>query len=109
MGATLIAGCYERFLFGFQTSKNNEVGVMLCAERLTPRQSSGVAHCRPLRLPPLPGAQGAQQAQEPLGLRRIFTHAAHKGIVKCVAAAGQYAASGGADDLIHLYDLKVSC
>lgn len=28
-------------------------------------------------------------------------------MVKCVAAAGPYAASGGADDCIHLYDLKV--
>lgn len=37
---------------------------------------------------------------------RRFTHAAHKGVVKCLAAAGQYMASGGADDLIHLYDLK---
>lgn len=27
-------------------------------------------------------------------------------MVKCLAAAGQFLASGGADDLIHLYDLK---
>ncbi len=26
--------------------------------------------------------------------------------MKCLASAGQYVASGGADDLIHLYDLK---
>jgi protein MAK11 len=49
----------------------------------------------------------AEQGDKQQGLQRSFTHAAHKGVVKCVAAAGQYAASGGADDTIHLYDLKV--
>lgn len=28
--------------------------------------------------------------------------------VRCVATAGQYLVSGGADDTIHMYDLKVS-
>ena len=39
-------------------------------------------------------------------LTRIFTHAAHKGVVKSLASAGPYVASGGADDLIHLYDMR---
>lgn len=66
---TLLAGSYERFLFGLKVASNS---------------------------------QGDESAQ----LSRSFTHAAHKGVVKCVAAAGQWAATGGADDLIHLYDLK---
>lgn len=66
---TLIAGCYERFLFGYShpTSFTNK---------------------------------------ESCELKSQFTHAAHKGVVKSLAAAGPFLASGGADDLIHLYDLK---
>ncbi|KAL4436114.1 hypothetical protein ABPG77_005562 [Micractinium sp. CCAP 211/92] len=66
---TLLAGSYERFLFGLRISQ-------------------------------------AQESGEQQQLARSFTHAAHKGVVKCIAAAGQWAATGGADDLIHLYDLK---
>jgi protein MAK11 len=44
--------------------------------------------------------------QESPELVRAFTHAAHKGVVKSLASAGPFVASGGADDLIHLYDLK---
>ncbi|GAB4814604.1 hypothetical protein N2152v2_001650 [Parachlorella kessleri] len=65
---TLVAGSYERFLFGYSYT--------------------------------------AAREGSPAQLTRRFTHAAHKGVVKCLAAAGQYVASGGADDLIHLYDLK---
>jgi len=43
--------------------------------------------------------------QESCELKRQFTHAAHKGVVKSLAAAGPFLASGGADDLIHIYDL----
>lgn len=66
---TLIAGCYERFLFGYShpTSFTNK---------------------------------------ESCELQSQFTHAAHKGVVKSLASAGPFLASGGADDLIHLYDLK---
>ncbi|KAL4855055.1 p21-activated protein kinase-interacting protein 1-like [Chlorella vulgaris] len=71
----LLAGSYERFLFGYQLDGQVE-----------------------------PDA-AVEQAEKP-GLQRTFTHAAHKGVVKCVATAGQYAATGGADDLIHLFDLK---
>ena len=39
-------------------------------------------------------------------LTRVFTHAAHQGVVKAISAAGPYLASGGADDLIHIFDLK---
>ncbi|KAL4529681.1 hypothetical protein Ndes2437B_g08753 [Nannochloris sp. 'desiccata'] len=65
---TLIAGCYERFLFGFN----------------------------------YPDSISAETPE----LARAFTHAAHKSVVKSLASAGSFVASGGADDLIHLYDLK---
>lgn len=41
-------------------------------------------------------------------LAREFNYPAHKGAVKCIAAAANFLASGGADDLIHLYDIHVS-
>ncbi len=66
---TLIAGCYERFLFGYNH----------------PTSCSNKESCE---------------------LQSQFTHAAHKGVVKSLAAAGPFLASGGADDLIHLYDLR---
>lgn len=65
---TLVAGCYERFLFGFSR-------------------------------PDTPSKDAPE-------LVRTFTHAAHKGVVKSLAAAGPWVVSGGADDLIHLYDMK---
>lgn len=61
----LIAGCYERFLFGFKCSPDNEAASLV----------------------------------------RTFNYPAHKGSVKCIAAAGSIVASGGADDLIHIYDM----
>ncbi|KAG1667842.1 hypothetical protein FOA52_011030 [Chlamydomonas sp. UWO 241] len=44
--------------------------------------------------------------EEPGTLARMFTFAAHKHAVKCVASCGPYVASGGADDTIHLYDVQ---
>mmetsp|Transcript_2944 Transcript_2944/g.6452 ORF Transcript_2944/g.6452 Transcript_2944/m.6452 type:complete len:445 (-) Transcript_2944:128-1462(-) len=49
-----------------------------------------------------PDADDAEESK----LERKFTFAAHKTGVKCIAAAGHFLASGGADDTIHLYDLK---
>lgn len=66
---TLVAGCYERFLFGF-------------------------------------GHPMSFTNKDSCTLKSLFTHAAHKGVVKSLAAAGPFLASGGADDLIHLYDFK---
>ena len=65
----LIAGSYERFLFGF-------------------------SH---------PASFKNKDAFE---LKSIFTYPAHKGVVKSLACAGPFLVSGGADDLIHLYDMK---
>ncbi|MEW5301868.1 MAG: hypothetical protein WDW36_004697 [Sanguina aurantia] len=39
-------------------------------------------------------------------LVKKYTFAAHRNAVRCVATAGQYLVSGGADDTIHMYDLK---
>eukprot|EP00798_Chlamydomonas_sp_ICE-L_P005250 gene5250-18481_t len=39
-------------------------------------------------------------------LERKYTFAAHKNTVKCMATSGNFLVSGGADDTIHLYDLK---
>eukprot|EP00887_Chlorella_sp_A99_P003281 scaffold9.g3281.t1 len=65
--ATLVAGSYERFLFGFSFREVDKA---------------------------------AAGAEHPRGeLQRCFIQAAHQGVVKCLAGAGQYAASGGADDL----------
>eukprot|EP00890_Picochlorum_soloecismus_P006725 jgi/Picsp_1/878/NSC_04366-R1_p21-activated protein kinase-interacting protein 1 len=65
---SLIAGSYERFLFGYRHP-----------DSLKDRESCEI--------------------------KRQFTHAAHKSVVKSLAAAGPFLASGGADDLIHVYDL----
>ena len=75
----------------------------VAAAAATPPPPLAAAHApRPAR----PAARPTSAAQQPQ-LERAFTHAAHKGVVKCAAAAGPYAATGGADDLVHLYDLKV--
>lgn len=42
---------------------------------------------------------------QPSALRRSFYVPVHKGAVKCVAAAAPFAATGGADDVIHLFDV----
>mmetsp|Transcript_38248 Transcript_38248/g.108128 ORF Transcript_38248/g.108128 Transcript_38248/m.108128 type:complete len:206 (-) Transcript_38248:906-1523(-) len=41
-----------------------------------------------------------------INLERCFTYAAHQRCVKCLASVGNFIASGGADDLIHIYDLN---
>jgi len=51
--------------------------------------------------PPLPFSQ-------PSTLTRSFYVPVHKGPVKCVAAATPFAATGGTDDCIHLFDVRVS-
>jgi len=47
------------------------------------------------------------QAGSGAQLARTFTHASHQGPVRCVDAAGPYVVSGGQDDQLHLYDIKV--
>lgn len=67
----LIAGCYERFLFGYK--------------------------------------QNDDASAQPSTLSRTFSYAAHKGAVKCLTTAAGLVASGGTDDLIHLYDIQRAC
>ena len=45
--------------------------------------------------------------QDGASLERQATYPAHKGTIKCLASAAGLLASGGADDLIHLYDVPV--
>jgi hypothetical protein len=124
---TLLAGCYERFLFGYKYSGTDEVSGDECtaAAPAFMATASATAACRQCRRCLLLVASAWQQLSRPEppqlrvthrlqaedgaapGLQRSLTHAAHKGAVKCAAAVGQFAATGGADDLIHLYDLRV--
>jgi hypothetical protein len=119
----LAVGSYERFLFGYGTQlPSTEVRVLHPSR---PRQD--LLH--PLRGNYLPLSQ-----EEVQKLPRKFTLAAHKvcfqsqrifacislliavltyyaaslqNTVKCIDACGKYLVSGGADDTIHLYDVKV--
>ena len=45
--------------------------------------------------------------QDGASLERQATYPAHKGAIKCLASAAGLLASGGADDLIHLYNVPV--
>jgi protein MAK11 len=68
----LVAGSYERFLFGY--------------------------HLAPTSLKDEP-AEDAELA-EPRPLSAAFTYAAHLGPIKSLAASGSYLVSGGSDDII---------
>ncbi|GLI69685.1 hypothetical protein VaNZ11_014373 [Volvox africanus] len=52
------------------------------------------------------GYSASDDCSQPQEVVKRYTFAAHKSAVKCLAAAGPYVASGGADDLIHMYDMK---
>lgn len=77
----LVAGSYERFIWGFSL------------KTLTSPSASTTA-------------TGASSS-ETLTLAPLFSYPAHTGPVRCVAAAPRagLAASGGADDSVRLYDL----
>jgi hypothetical protein len=77
---TLVAGSYERFLFGYAAPAAAGAAAAAAA-----------------------GADGADAAPPPA---RLFTHPAHKSAVRALAAAGPFLASGGADDTVHLYDQR---
>lgn len=46
-----------------------------------------------------------QKHHQPAKLRRSFYVPVHRGPVKCVASAAPFAATGGVDDTIHLFDV----
>eukprot|EP00850_Spirogloea_muscicola_P000900 SM000003S11145 [mRNA] locus=s3:1215668:1218177:+ [translate_table: standard] len=78
----LVAGSYERFVFGYDVAAI----------------SSGAA------TPSEEPATAAAVAQ----LTAAFEYGAHLGPVKCLAAAGPVAVSGAADDLVRVYDLDAA-
>jgi WD40 repeat protein len=118
----LIAGCYERFLFGFKCSAEVEV------------RSAGIMSCIYCSCYHALQERRAALAVQTHRIDRTFSYPAHKvvqvqllrtlqhacmckltgselhvqGAVKCIATSGNVLASGGVDDLIHIYDLHVS-
>ncbi|WVZ91283.1 hypothetical protein U9M48_037474 [Paspalum notatum var. saurae] len=77
----LLAGSYERFIWGFSLKDLTS-----------------------------PAATADSDSSETLTLKPKFSYPAHTGPVRCVAAAARagLAATGGADDSIHLYDLPTA-
>eukprot|EP00245_Coleochaete_scutata_P012247 TRINITY_DN4724_c0_g1_i1.p1 TRINITY_DN4724_c0_g1~~TRINITY_DN4724_c0_g1_i1.p1 ORF type:complete len:448 (-),score=83.53 TRINITY_DN4724_c0_g1_i1:145-1488(-) len=81
----LVAGSYERFLFGYTV------------KGLLKKEAEGE------------GAGDKEGASgRTVSLTADFNHAAHMGPVKCLAASGSVLASGGMDDIVKVYDLKAS-
>ena len=91
-GAVLFAGCYERFDFAFDVA-----GLYLPAAAGAGAPGGGAA-----------GIGGAGVLPAPPALLKLMSTPAHLGPVKCVAAAGGFAVSGGSDDVIRVFDLRTS-
>jgi WD40 repeat protein len=98
---TLVAGCYERFIFGFDlpvdTSKVEASSLPVCSchySNLSTTESVGCAVLTAYLL----------QAQD---LAKRFAYPGHQGAVKCLTAGGTFVVSGGADDQLHIYDTQV--
>ncbi|GJP53448.1 hypothetical protein CLOM_g12598 [Closterium sp. NIES-68] len=97
-GLRLIAGSYERFLFGFRLHPPpHTVGA------LQPAACSGGNGG---------GRENGEEERDQGGrgegaaLQQQFCYGGHTGPIKCVAAAGRVAVSGGADDSVRVYDLS---
>lgn len=107
--ATVVAGCYERFLFGFDATVDVDVSTggkgghtrrgRSCGAKRSGRRMSAPN----VDISPFPTQATATTAS----LSRSFYLPVHNGPVKCVAAAAPYVATGGADDSIHLFDVAV--
>lgn len=107
---SILAGSYERFLFGYAVQGAGDEVRAACMQPAAGLHACTSSAAARRHSPPagwMLSANPAASTSHAVQLKRSFTHAAHKGVVKCIAAAGQFAATGGADDLIHLYDLKV--
>ena len=76
-GSLLVAGCYERFLFGLDTGAPTAPALRKARQRLPCVQFDASR----VRL-------------------QVFTLEAHQSAVKCLASAGGFIVSGGADDLV---------
>uniref|UniRef100_A0A1D2A8Y5 P21-activated protein kinase-interacting protein 1-like protein n=2 Tax=Auxenochlorella protothecoides TaxID=3075 RepID=A0A1D2A8Y5_AUXPR len=48
------------------------------------------------------------QEQATSSLTKSFTHPAHKGAIRSIAAAGPFLACGGSEDTIHIYNLRTN-
>ncbi|CAI5998017.1 unnamed protein product [Closterium sp. NIES-64] len=100
-GLQVIAGSYERFLFGFRLHLPT---YPLGASQPAARGGEGGERGE---------GMGEERKQEGQGegageaaLRQQFCYGGHTGPIKCVAAAGGVAVSGGADDSVRVYDLR---
>ncbi|CAI5510619.1 unnamed protein product [Closterium sp. Naga37s-1] len=117
-GLRVIAGSYERFLFGFRLHLPTHP---YAAPRLPPQPRNRVRGWLGASQPAARGGEGGERGegmgeerkQEGQGegageaaLRQQFCYGGHTGPIKCVAAAGGVAVSGGADDSVRVYDLR---
>jgi len=124
-----VSGSYDRFLFGFQcsTSGRDEVSEVDSCHTFYPTQhryddkslqtsyvNAGLCVQADIHAS---SSQGMDPQFEPSDIMYRFCltrvndvdipmHV--QGPVKCVAAAAPYLVSGGADDLVHLYDMQAS-
>lgn len=65
------------------------------------RESQALPHPSPLPLSHSP-------TQATSSLTKSFTHPAHKGAIRSIAAAGPFLACGGSEDTIHIYNLRTN-
>eukprot|EP00271_Cylindrocystis_brebissonii_P005502 TRINITY_DN17564_c0_g2_i1.p1 TRINITY_DN17564_c0_g2~~TRINITY_DN17564_c0_g2_i1.p1 ORF type:complete len:577 (+),score=119.35 TRINITY_DN17564_c0_g2_i1:148-1878(+) len=132
----VIAGSYERYLFGFSLSPpasglggegahalasdppgesvggQEDEAARRNGERKEDESEEEDAGTEGRSL----GRAGSGRTQRPQGTERteigrlplLFSYGAHLGPVKSLAVSGQVAVSGGADDVIKIYDLKSS-
>ena len=109
---TILTGSYERFLFGFEVGgKDDKVRAGEWREMRERERMRGAAAACSLpssrHRPPLSTFSSLPPSPQPSTLTRSFYVPVHKGPVKCVAAATPFAATGGTDDCIHLFDVRV--
>jgi hypothetical protein len=99
----LVVATYERFLLGYSltlTYAHDDSSTAAAAAAAAAGGGGGEgAHAN--------GSSSSARRAVACELRRAFTHAAHQGPVRCVAAGGPWCVSGGQDDQLHIYDLKV--
>jgi len=108
---TILTGSYERFLFGFEVGgSEDKVRVEWKREkRRRPAHAGGRRRSTFLAATKLAQPSPSLHSfHQPSTLTRSFYVPVHKGPVKCVAAATPFAATGGTDDCIHLFDVRVS-
>eukprot|EP00270_Netrium_digitus_P019815 TRINITY_DN7925_c0_g1_i1.p1 TRINITY_DN7925_c0_g1~~TRINITY_DN7925_c0_g1_i1.p1 ORF type:complete len:440 (-),score=91.93 TRINITY_DN7925_c0_g1_i1:185-1504(-) len=88
MTMKIVAGSYERFLFGYKF----RAAALL--------EETGLSNGKGQPQHDLKDQKGGR------AFTSSFSYGAHLGPIKCVAASGNVAASGGSDEVIHVYDLQ---